>query len=371
MTRRPVAVLLVLALLTLVGCSGSDDADGSGDAGSPRSTAPAAPTDPTSAAGDAAMAPATPGPLPPVRACYRLTFDQALAPVTHAEPRPCDRPHTLRTVFSGRVGALVKGKVGPIDSPRVQRAVAAECPRRVAEFLGGPEQALRLSMFRPVWFTPTLAQADRGEDWYRCDVIALAAEGELAPLEGRLEGLLGRLGWKDEYGLCGTAEPGTSRLRARLLRAPPRLAGAHHRPDHGGALPRAGRRRGPRRRAVHRRRPRRGRRPAGLPMGLRVADPRAVAGRQAVRRLLGARGRVTPPEVTFCALMRAQEHHWRGVTDAAAGLRSRACAAAWGRAASPWRSSRAGRGRPACRGAPRSGGARRCRPSAAGLPCGR
>ena len=65
-------------------------------------------------------------------------------------------------------------------------------------------------MFRPVWFTPTLEQADRGADWYRCDVIALASEGSLAPLEGRLEGLLGRNpAWKATYGLCATAEPGT------------------------------------------------------------------------------------------------------------------------------------------------------------------
>ena len=204
MTRRAAGLVLALVLLTLTGCSGSADPDVAAPGPTTTSTAP---TDPGSAAPEVATAPA---PLPPVRACYRLTFDEALAPVTRAKPRSCDRPHTLRTVFSGRVGGLVKGKNATIDSPRVQRAVAAECPRRLAEFLGGPEQALRLSMFRPVWFTPTLAQADRGEDWYRCDVIALAAEGELAPLEGRLEGLLGRLGWKDEYGLCGTAEPGTS-----------------------------------------------------------------------------------------------------------------------------------------------------------------
>ncbi len=206
MTRRPAAWVLTLVLLLSAGCSGSGDG---GDAAPAPTTASSTPTETASGAADATEAP-SPAPLPPVRACYRLTFDQALAPVTRAKPRSCARPHTLRTVWAGRVGSLVKGKAASIDSPRVQRAVAAECPRRVAEFLGGPEQALRLSMFRPVWFTPTLAQADRGQDWYRCDVIALAAEGALAPLEGRLEGLLGRLGWKDEYGLCGTAEPGTA-----------------------------------------------------------------------------------------------------------------------------------------------------------------
>ena len=54
-----------------------------------------------------------------------------------------------------------------------------------------------------------------------------------------------------------------------------------------------------------------------------------------------------------------------------APVRSRASAAGAGRAASPWRSSRAGRGRPGCRAAPRSGGGPRCRPRAGGRPCGR
>ena len=50
-----------------------------------------------------------------------------------------------------------------------------------------------------------------------------------------------------------------------------------------------------------------------------------------------------------------------GVTWGPARLRSPACAAAGGRAASPWRSSRGGRGRPGCRAGPRSGAGRRCR----------
>ena len=147
------------------------------------------------------------------RACYLMTFDQALAPVTRVPPTSCERAHTARTLFVGAVGDLVEGRVGAIDSPRVQRAVAQQCPRRFATFLGGPEQAQRLSMFRPVWFTPTLEEAEQGQDWYRCDLIALAADGELAPLVGRLEGALDRLGWKERYGLCATASPGTASFR--------------------------------------------------------------------------------------------------------------------------------------------------------------
>ncbi|MGI8646286.1 MAG: septum formation family protein [Nocardioides sp.] len=208
MIRAFVATLLTsMAVLTGIA---THDGDTEASAPTRRTTSASASPSPTpTAAPEPSAAAAKPAPLPPMRACYALTFQQALAPVTRAKPRACEQPHTVRTVYVGRVGGLVRGPAGPIDGPRVQRAVATDCPRRMSAYLGGPEQALRLSMFRPIWFTPTLAQAEAGEDWYRCDLIALARQGELAPLKGRLEGLLGRLGWKDRYGLCGTAEPGT------------------------------------------------------------------------------------------------------------------------------------------------------------------
>jgi hypothetical protein len=67
-------------------------------------------------------------------------------------------------------------------------------------------------MLRAVWFTPTLEDSDAGADWYRCDVIAVAAAGELARLVGPLEGTLSRPAGRDRYGMCGTAEPGTARF---------------------------------------------------------------------------------------------------------------------------------------------------------------
>lgn len=208
MTRALACSLLALSVLT--GCVG-----GSGTPSAERDTTPSVSP---SASVSASVAPSEsaalrPVPRPVARACYRLTFNQALSPVTRVAPSPCDRTHTARTLFVGTVGDLVEGRVGSIDSPRVQRGVAQECPRRFADFLGGPEQARRLSMFRPVWFTPTLGEAEQGQDWYRCDVIALAGEGELLPLEGRLEGLLGRTSWKPTYGLCATASPGTPSFR--------------------------------------------------------------------------------------------------------------------------------------------------------------
>ncbi len=40
-------------------------------------------------------------------------------------------------------------------------------------------------------------------------MVALAADGELAPLSGKVAGTLNRPDGRDRYGMCGTAEPGT------------------------------------------------------------------------------------------------------------------------------------------------------------------
>ncbi|MEO5851828.1 MAG: septum formation family protein [Nocardioides sp.] len=211
MIRALVGCLLAWSALT--GCSGYAGTPAAGPT-TPSAAAVPLPSASESASGSSSASTLrAPPPRPARRACYLLSFDQALSPVTRVAARPCDRAHTARTVHVGSVGDLVEGRVGSIDSPRVQRAVAQECPRRFASFLGGPEQARRLSMFRPIWFTPTLAEAEQGQDWYRCDLIALAGEGRLLPLEGKLEGLLGRLGWKPTYGLCATASPGAPAFR--------------------------------------------------------------------------------------------------------------------------------------------------------------
>ena len=80
-------------------------------------------------------------------------------------------------------------------------------------------------MLRAVWFTPTVAQSDRGADWFRCDVIALAGNETLAPLTGKLaRRTRRRREGARAYGMCGTAEPGRRRLRARHLLRPALLA---------------------------------------------------------------------------------------------------------------------------------------------------
>lgn len=185
-------------LVALTGCSGDSEpsAEPSASASTPSTTPVSPPT-------------ARPVPVPPRRACYRLDYEAAVAPTNDASPVPCRRSHTSQTYAVGRLDTLVSGHLLAVDSERVQARVAATCPRRLASYLGGTTEQLRLSMLRAVWFTPTVEESDEGAGWYRCDVIAVAGDERLARLDGRLAGILDTEAGRDRYGTCGTAEPGT------------------------------------------------------------------------------------------------------------------------------------------------------------------
>ena len=88
------------------------------------------------------------------------------------------------TFFVGDLDQTVDGHLLAVDSDLVQEQVAEQCPPRLDGFIGGSTEDRRLSMLRPVWFTPTIEESDAGARWFRCDVVALAADGELAPLTG-------------------------------------------------------------------------------------------------------------------------------------------------------------------------------------------
>jgi hypothetical protein len=132
---------------------------------------------------------------------------------------PCDRAHTAITFRVGDLDTVVDGHLVSVDSDRVSAQVAEACPRAFAHFVGGTEESRRLTMLRPVWFTPTLRQSDSGANWYRCDAVALAADERLAPLVGRLQGVLTRPEARDGYAMCGTAEPGTPAFRRVICAA--------------------------------------------------------------------------------------------------------------------------------------------------------
>ena len=196
----------MLALLVLGGCSG-------GSEGSPapaESSAPAGTVTPsrsTPATTPRPVVPAAPGRT----ACYRLTPGQLTRPTNGSEPVPCDSPHTSRTIFVGALDTVVNGHSVAVDSAHVQRQLATTCPRELAAFVGGSARTRDLSRFAVVWYSPTLAQSDRGADWFRCDLIAFSGERSLFGLPRRppgVRGVLDRPRALETYGLCGTAAPG-------------------------------------------------------------------------------------------------------------------------------------------------------------------
>lgn len=197
MTRLALALALAAALM-LAGCSWSGDDPSAGPTGPASSTSPAA----TPTAAD-------PAPRPRLRSCYRIAYDDALAPTTAHRAVPCATEHTAYTFFVGTLDAVVDGHLLAVDSERVQAQVARVCPERLGGFVGGTLEQRRLSVLRATWFTPTVEQSDAGADWFRCDVIALRTNESLAALRGRLAGVLDSPAGRERYAMCGTAEPGT------------------------------------------------------------------------------------------------------------------------------------------------------------------
>jgi hypothetical protein len=187
--------LAAAASLVAVGVSGCSDVD-------PEPTA-------TSASPTATPSPitATEQPFPEDRACYRLGVQEAVAPTADLPPVDCSKKHTSITFAVGRLDNVADGHLLAVDSQRVQDAVATVCPKKFAEFAGGSTEARRLSMLRAVWFTPTVEESDIGAEWYRCDAIAVQADNQLAPLSGRLAGVLGTPEGRDRFGMCGTTAP--------------------------------------------------------------------------------------------------------------------------------------------------------------------
>ncbi|HYH34855.1 MAG TPA: septum formation family protein [Nocardioides sp.] len=152
---------------------------------------------------------ADPPPAPRPGGCYRLSYDEAVAPTVSTPAVPCREEHTSATYAVGRLDTVVGGHLVAVDSERVRDQVARTCPEGLAGHVGGTLEQRRLSVLRAVWFTPTVEESDAGARWFRCDVIALARQHTLAPLTGTAEGVLGTTAGRLRYGLCATAEPGT------------------------------------------------------------------------------------------------------------------------------------------------------------------
>jgi hypothetical protein len=202
---RALATVALAAALALSACSsGDDDPPAAGDSPTATTTSPAAPAPP---------------PAPPaLGACYRLSYDEAIAPTNDDGPVSCDKGHTSQTFATGQLDLVVNGHLLAVDSEAVREQVANRCPAQLAAYVGATTEQLRLSLLRPVWFTPTIEQADAGAGWYRCDVIAVTGDKTVAKIDRNLFGALKKPEGRTEFGMCGTAQPGTEAFSRVLCR---------------------------------------------------------------------------------------------------------------------------------------------------------
>lgn len=208
-TRRGTGTTVaVIAALLLASCTGGD----------PATRETPTPSDPATGSAVASTQPpseparATAPPAPETGACYNLDLDAATRPTSEEEPVSCRDRHTAQTFHVGRLQTVVDGHLLAVDSALAQRQVQRSCSREFVDHVGGSREDRALSRLRPVWFSPTLAESDEGASWFRCDVVALGRGSTLAPLPSpkRLRGALDRRGTRDEFGLCGTAAPGSA-----------------------------------------------------------------------------------------------------------------------------------------------------------------
>jgi hypothetical protein len=188
--------LVPLLLVAAAGCSSSAE--------------PRAATDPAPSASATAAPPAPV--VPRVGGCHELSLSEATDPVDSGRPVPCRQPHTSVTMKVGAINPVVDGHLLAVDSRTVRAQIARACPDSPGSLVGGDQTTQRLSRFEVVWFSPSLKDADAGANWYRCDVVALASEGELLPLPARLKGVLDKPGALDRFGTCGTAAPDQPRF---------------------------------------------------------------------------------------------------------------------------------------------------------------
>ncbi len=201
---RALVAGLAVALLT-AGCSGSTSS--SSDAG---------PTPLLSSPTTTSASPQPkPDPPPPERACYRLAYDDALAPTIRKKPVPCTERHNAVNFYVGRYDEDLA-----VDGATLHRIVSTACPKRFATFAGGSLEDRRLSLLRTVWFTPTVEQAALGARWYSCVALAIRDSRTLAVLTERVAGALDSADGRAHYGLCGTAEPGSAGFQQRICSAP-------------------------------------------------------------------------------------------------------------------------------------------------------
>ncbi|MBV9832075.1 MAG: septum formation family protein [Marmoricola sp.] len=148
-----------------------------------------------------------------------MSFAQATQPQDASAPVPCGQLHTAQTVRVGDLSSVTNGDTD-VTSAAVRARVSQACPDRLLRFVGGSQEARRLSRFEVVWFTPTPDQVKAGARWFRCDVVGLAAANQLIPLRSTLKGALDQSSGLDRFGTCGTRAPGKLGFQRVVCRRP-------------------------------------------------------------------------------------------------------------------------------------------------------
>jgi hypothetical protein len=167
-----------------------------------------------------ATAAVAPAPPPAKAACYDLDLAEAAEATSTASPVPCRTRHTAVTIRVGTTRPVADGHLLAVDSDTVQRQIASQCRAAFASYVGGDAETQRLSRLTVVWFSPSLAESDRGALWFRCDLVALAGRNRLAPLPRSSRNLLAADGTLDQFGTCGTAAPATPRFKRVICTEP-------------------------------------------------------------------------------------------------------------------------------------------------------
>jgi hypothetical protein len=207
--RSRTLLTLLVALVVSLGVAACSDSTGS----APKSQETQVLRSPTPTPTE--TIPPTPPKPPRPHTCYRLTYDDALAPTRSRPQVPCTAVHTGITFYVGRYDKSL-----PVDGDEVHQLESSACPRRFAAFVGGTLENRRLSMLRTIWFTPTVQQAAKGAHWFECVAIALRDDQHLALITGPVQGVLNRSEGRAHFGLCGSAEPGTAGFEQRICAIP-------------------------------------------------------------------------------------------------------------------------------------------------------
>lgn len=138
---------------------------------------------------------------PQVGSCHAMTLKRAGAYADPSAPVPCSKRHTSVTFG-----------VAPVETPMagLSQAVLTQmgadaCRQLEIELLGRSVVRRATTAYDIVFFQPTIAQLQAGEQWFRCDLVLFAGR-KLLPMPAHLSHPLITKHRSDATELCLTSE---------------------------------------------------------------------------------------------------------------------------------------------------------------------